>query len=107
MSDARARTWMIKREAWINHAIPCPERKRLLQEIRQWLDLCTTTSLIEVLPVVAQYAEEGVLTDPMVEMPLEAGEDPLETKPGLILVDEDLEQHDAGSNGKRADAEPT
>jgi len=58
----------LKRDVWIRHAIETRERFCVLEEIKYFLGLCSTESLIELLPQVACKSEEEILKTPFVEM---------------------------------------
>ncbi len=79
-------TFMIKREYWIEHAIDCPERAAIIEEIKYQVGKCCTRSLIDtVLPFVCNYSEEDIVCDPMVQR---LDYDPQDITEGLILVED-------------------
>ncbi len=79
-------TFMIKREYWIEHAIDCPERAAIIEEIKYQVGKCCTRRLVDtILPLVCSHSEEDILSDPMVQR---FDYDPQDMPEGLILVED-------------------
>ena len=88
----------LKRDNWVDHCIPCRERRLLLEEIEYWLKRVPTCWLPDVLARVAKHTDDSeLMTNPVYRTRIPDDYSPL--LGGVVILPEDEEEHDA--NGVR------
>ena len=104
-TKTKRRMVCIKREHWLNYAIPTPERDCVLGVIKEWLSQVTTSGLIALLPEIARAADSDEVVDPMIELDVPVNDEDSETRGYIVVEDESQKQagrpdQDQASSGR-------